>query len=77
MYWAEALARQTNNSNLSEIFTKVAQQLKDSEAIINEELIAAQGHSIEIAGYYKPDVALVSTAMRPSETLNSIISNIG
>ncbi|MCP3673554.1 MAG: NADP-dependent isocitrate dehydrogenase [Gammaproteobacteria bacterium] len=77
MYWAQALAEQTDDTNLSTVFTKVAQQLSDNEDKITEELIAAQGHEIEIDGYYKPDTALVSTAMRPSETLNSIISNIG
>ncbi len=77
MYWAEALAEQTDNANLSTAFAKVAQQLSDNEEKITEELIAAQGHAVEIDGYYKPDVTLVSAAMRPSETLNSIINNIG
>jgi len=77
MYWAEALAAQSKDAKLQEIFANVASQLSDNEDKIAAELIAAQGNAVEIDGYFKPDTALVSAAMRPSETLNSIITNIG
>lgn len=76
MYWAEALSAQSKDSELSELFKNVAQKLKDNEAKINEELIAAQGSPQDIKGYYWPDRDLVFKYMRPSETLNSIIESV-
>lgn len=75
MYWAEALANQTDDSELASKFTEVAKVLSSNEDEINEQLISVQGNSVEINGYYNPDENLVSKAMRPSETLNSIIDN--
>jgi isocitrate dehydrogenase len=76
MYWAEALAEQTKDKYLSARFSKVAQQLKENEAKINEELIGAQGKPQEIGGYYNPDPVKTEKAMRPSATLNAIIDAI-
>ncbi|WP_243315619.1 NADP-dependent isocitrate dehydrogenase [Geothrix paludis] len=73
LYWAQALAAQTKDAELQARFAKVAKQLGDSEAKINEELIAAQGKPVDMGGYYHPDHAKTSAAMRPSATLNAII----
>lgn len=77
LYWAEALAAQTQDADLAATFAPVAKALAENEAKINEELIGAQGKAQEIGGYYQPDEAKVSNAMRPSGTLNSIIDSIG
>lgn len=76
MYWAEALAAQTKDTELQARFAKVAKQLQDNEAKINEELIAAQGKPVDMGGYYNPNPALVEKAMRPSATLNAIVDSI-
>ena len=76
MYWAEALAEQTQDKDLAARFAKVAKQLQDNEAKINEELIGAQGKPQDIGGYYQPDPAKTEKAMRPSATLNAIIDAI-
>lgn len=76
MYWAEALAAQTKDKDLATRFAKVAQQLKDNEAKINEELIGAQGKPQDIGGYYMPDPVKTEKAMRPSATLNAIVDSI-
>ena len=76
MYWAQALAAQNNDAELKAKFTPVAEALTSNEAKINAELIGAQGHKVNIGGYYKPTPALVAKAMRPSETFNHIIDAI-
>ncbi len=76
MYWAEALAEQTKDKELQARFAKVAKQLQENEAKINEELIGAQGKPQDIGGYYQPDPVKTEKAMRPSATLNSIIDSI-
>lgn len=76
MYWAESLASQTSDAAIAEIFAPVAEAMKENEAKINEELIAAQGTPQDVGGYYHPDPAKAYAAMRPSATLNSIIDNI-
>lgn len=76
MYWAESLASQTSDAAIAEIFAPVAEALKENEAKINEELIAAQGTPQDVGGYYHPDPAKAYAAMRPSATLNSIVDNI-
>ena len=76
MYWAEALAAQTKDTELQARFAKVAKQLQENEAKINEELIAAQGKPVDLGGYYNPNPALVEKAMRPSATLNAIVDSI-
>ncbi len=76
MYWAEALAAQTDDEDLRTQFAPIATQLADNEAKIVEELNAAQGNAVDIGGYYHPDPELTANAMRPSATLNEIIDAI-
>jgi len=76
LYWAQALAAQEGDAELKAIFAPVAEQLSANEAQINEELIAVQGQPVDIGGYYQPDEAKASAAMRPSATLNQILDSI-
>ncbi|PZR38877.1 NADP-dependent isocitrate dehydrogenase [Paraburkholderia fungorum] len=76
MYWAEALAAQTEDAALQAQFAGVAKAMADNEAKIIEELGAAQGKPVDIGGYYRPNVELTSKAMRPSATLNKIVDAI-
>ncbi|MDO6490789.1 MULTISPECIES: NADP-dependent isocitrate dehydrogenase [unclassified Cellulophaga] len=76
LYWAEALANQTKSPTLQAKFKDVYTSLKDNESKINEELINAQGSSVDIEGYYLPNQEILAKAMRPSNTLNTIISSI-
>jgi isocitrate dehydrogenase len=76
LYWAEALAAQTQDAELQARFTKVAKQLKDNEAKIVAELNAAQGRAVDLGGYYRPKPAVASKAMRPSPTFNAIVDAI-
>lgn len=76
MYWAEALAEQSTDVALRDAFATVADQLASNEETIVSELIAAQGKSVDIGGYYNPDRELVIRSMRPSPTLNAIIDSI-
>ncbi len=76
MFWADELARQTDDPELAAAMTDVAQQLAEHEAAINEELIAAQGHPVDIGGYYQPDPDKVASIMRPSQTFNDIIATL-
>jgi isocitrate dehydrogenase len=76
LYWAQALAQQTQDRNLAARFVKVAKEMADNEAKISGELIAAQGKPVDTGGYYHPDDAKSSKAMRPSATLNAIIDAI-
>ena len=76
LYWAQALAAQTQDRKLAERFTKIAKDLEDNAAKIDSELLAAQGKPVDIGGYYHPDDAKASKAMRPSATFNAIIDAI-
>ncbi len=76
LYWAQALAEQTEDKNLAAKFAKIAKQMADNEAKISGELLAAQGKPVDIGGYYHPDDAKASKAMRPSQTLNAIVDAI-
>ncbi len=76
MYWAEALAAQTKNTEMAALFTPVAKAMETNEAKINEELIGAQGKPQDIGGYYYPNSEKTDAAMRPSSTLNTIIDGI-
>ena len=73
LYWANALAEQTDSTSLSEQFKPVAEALASNENEIVADLNAVQGHSVDIGGYYSPDAAKLVQAMRPSATFNSII----
>lgn len=76
LYWTQALAAQDNDADLKAIFTPIAAEMTEKEAQINAELIGAQGKAVSIGGYYKPNDALATAAMRPSATFNSIIDKI-
>ncbi|WP_294953491.1 NADP-dependent isocitrate dehydrogenase [Sulfurovum sp.] len=76
LYWAEALETQTADSELAAKFTPVADALRKNEEKILAELLAAEGSAKDIGGYYHPNHAKAEAAMRPSETLNSIIDAI-
>ncbi len=76
LYWAQALAAQDKDADLKAIFTPIAKELTENEAKIDAELIGAQGKPQEIGGYYQPNPALVSKAMRPSTTFNTILDKI-
>jgi isocitrate dehydrogenase len=76
LYWAEALAKQTDDADLSAQFKGVAAALAENETRIVEELAAAQGKPVNIGGYYRPNTDLASKAMRPSSTMNKVIDAI-
>jgi isocitrate dehydrogenase len=75
LYWAQALASQTEDKAIAEKFAKIAKALSDNEKKISDELLAAQGKPQDIGGYYHPDDVKTSKAMRPSATLNSIVDS--
>jgi isocitrate dehydrogenase len=76
MFWAEALANQTENSGLKEKFTKVSTDLISNEAKIVDELNKVQGVKVDMGGYFDTDDIKLEKIMRPSETLNSIINSL-
>ncbi|MDE0885974.1 MAG: NADP-dependent isocitrate dehydrogenase [Myxococcota bacterium] len=76
LYWARALAAQSENPELAAHFAPIAQALEQHEAEIMTELTDAQGPPQDLGGYYKPDVDRVDSVMRPSRTLNRIIDSI-
>ena len=77
MYWAEAIATQTQNTALSAKFAALANQLKANETTIVTELNAVQGKAVDLGGYYHPDAEKCDRAMRPSTTLNGVLMAIG
>jgi len=74
LYWAQALAEQSENAELQAEFTPIAKKLTEQETTIVNELNSVQGSAQNINGYYMADIALASKAMRPSKTLNDIIA---
>jgi isocitrate dehydrogenase len=76
MYWAEALANQTSDSEITSKFAPIAKAMNENEAKINEELIGAQRKSQDIGGYYQPSSEKTYAAMRPSATMNAIVDGI-
>ena len=74
LYWAQALAAQTKDAELAAKFAPLAKTLAENEAKINAELIAAQGKPVDMGGYYAPDFAKTSAAMRPSATFNGALA---
>ena len=77
LYWAQALAAQTADPALAARFGPLAERLAADEAAIVEELNAVQGRPVDIGGYYAPDPALASAAMRPSATFNAALAALG
>lgn len=76
MYWAQALAEQTDDTALQAKFAPLATALSTQEQIIIAELINAQGSAQELGGYFRPDADKVSQAMRPSATFNAALAAI-
>jgi len=76
MYWAQALAEQNDDAELKAKFAPAAKALTENEARIIGELNGAQGKAVDIHGYYHPDIALLSKAMRPSATLNAVVDGL-
>jgi isocitrate dehydrogenase len=76
LYWAQELARQDEDADLAERFAPFAERLADNEEKIVEELSSAQGSSVDIDGYYRPDPDKVAAAMRPSATLNEALESL-
>ena len=73
MYWAQELAAQNSDAELKAEFTPIAKAMTENEAKIVKELNDSQGKAVDMGGYYLPDDAKTSAAMRPSATLNAII----
>jgi isocitrate dehydrogenase len=76
LYWAQALAARDNSSGLAARFKPLADMLSANEKKIYGELIEAQGKPQELGGYYRPDDAKTSAAMRPSKTLNDALATL-
>jgi isocitrate dehydrogenase len=74
LYWAEALAEQTEDQGLKIRFATLAKQLADNEQKIVDELSAAQGVAVDIGGYFDADPGKTKAVMRPSKTLNALIN---
>ncbi|MEU3466117.1 NADP-dependent isocitrate dehydrogenase [Streptomyces sp. NPDC006733] len=77
LYWAQELARQTDDAQLAEAFAALAATLAEQERTIVDELIAVQGTPTDIGSYYRPDDAKASAVMRPSKTFNDAIATLG
>jgi isocitrate dehydrogenase len=73
LYWAKAMASQTDHPVLAARFSALTDDLAKHEAMIVDELTAVQGSPVDIGGYYLPDPGLTSRAMRPSDTFNRIL----
>ena len=76
LYWAQALAARDNSSGLAARFKPLADLLSANEQTIYGELLEAQGKPLELGGYYRPDDAKTSAAMRPSKTLNDALATL-
>ncbi|WP_202844992.1 NADP-dependent isocitrate dehydrogenase [Luteimonas saliphila] len=76
LYWAQALAAQDEHPGLKARFAPLARALAENEAKILAELKAVQGRAIDIGGYYRPDLARVTAAMRPSATFNAVLATL-
>ena len=74
--WARAIADQTDNAELAARFTPVAEALEGGLDRILGQLVDAQGPAMDIGGYYQPDIAKASAAMRPSPVLNEIVDGL-
>ena len=76
LYWAQALAAQSEDKALQALFAPMAKTLTDSEQKIIGELNAVQGKPVDIGGYFKPDMAKMTAVMRPSATFNAALENV-
>ncbi|MGP3770405.1 NADP-dependent isocitrate dehydrogenase [Streptomyces sp. SDT5-1] len=76
LYWAQELAKQTEDAELAKAFAPLAEKLAANEQKIVDELIAVQGSPADIGGYYQPDPAKADKVMRPSQTLNEALASL-
>ncbi|KUM43565.1 NADP-dependent isocitrate dehydrogenase [Pseudomonas sp. EpS/L25] len=76
LYWVQALAEQHDDAELQAQFAPVAKSLTADEAKVVAELNGVQGQPVDIGGYYHPDQAKTSQAMRPSATLNAALAQL-
>ncbi|MGZ4486828.1 MAG: NADP-dependent isocitrate dehydrogenase [Nocardioides sp.] len=76
LYWAQELARQTDDADLAADFAALAERLAGDEEKIVSELNGVQGHPADIGGYYQPDDAKADQVMRPSATLNEALASL-
>lgn len=76
MYWAQEMAKQTKDAALAAKFAPIAKAMAENEAKIVAEYNGSQGKPVDIGGYYRPDEAKTSTAMRPSPTFNEILAQL-
>nr|WP_300050241.1 NADP-dependent isocitrate dehydrogenase [uncultured Nocardioides sp.] len=77
LYWAEELAKQTEDTDLAAAFASLAGTLRDNEKVIVEELLAVQGKPADLGGYFRPDAEKAAAVMRPSATFNEAIASLG
>jgi len=77
LYWAQELAKQTDDAVLAGAFANLARTLTDQEHTIAAELLAVQGSPADIGGYYRPDPARAAAVMRPSKTFNAAVATLG
>ena len=76
MYWAQALAEQTEDAQLKAYFAPLAKALAENEPKIAEEFKAVQGKAVDIGGYFLPDPVKTEAIMRPSPTFNKVLSSV-
>ena len=76
LYWAQALAAQTEDADLAKQFAPLAEKLAADESKIVDEIAAVQGHAVDLGGYYMADSAKLTAAMRPSQTLNADLESV-
>jgi isocitrate dehydrogenase len=75
LHWAQAMAEQTEDAELAEKFAPLAKELAENEESIVDELNAVQGESVDLGGYYRPDLEKATAAMRPSKTFNDALAS--
>ncbi|MFI0238757.1 NADP-dependent isocitrate dehydrogenase [Streptomyces sp. NPDC016845] len=76
LYWAQELAKQTDDAELAKAFAAFAEKLAANEQKIVDELLAVQGSPADIGGYFQPDPAKAASVMRPSQTLNEALATL-
>ncbi len=76
LFWAEELAKQTEDPDLAATFAGLAKTLRENEEQIANELLAVQGHQVDLGGYYRPDPDKATAIMRPSPTFNDALAQL-
>ena len=76
LFWAEELAKQTDDQPLADAIAPIAKALRENEDAIARELLSVQGSEVDLGGYYNPSNEKADSVMRPSKTLNEIIAQL-